>query len=179
MNKKKKNQLCFFFFSRLGCIVYNNCTNYLRSSKSGIDEPVGEGGKGTTAGIQGGELAEGLHDAEGDDANDTKADDEGGGPAGGEGAAGADEEARADDAGEGHHGQVTGLEAALDAALGVNVAQVAITAARRLAIVVSLLMVVKVAGVAVDGVVVDEGWVVLVTAAHGVGRPGVYSTSIR
>jgi len=85
-----------------------------------INEAVAKGGKGAARGVQSGQLAQALHDGESEDADDAESDDQRGGTARRQRAAGADKKTRADDAGEGHHAEMARLEAALDTTVRVN-----------------------------------------------------------
>lgn len=81
---------------RQHCRPYNKIVPADSGAESGIDEAVAQFGEGARGWVQSGEFAEGLHDAEGDDADKAEADEQRSRAAGGEGAAGANEEARTD-----------------------------------------------------------------------------------
>ncbi|KAH9811192.1 hypothetical protein Tdes44962_MAKER10402 [Teratosphaeria destructans] len=94
----------------------------------GIQEAGRVGGEGAGDGEQDGHLAQGVDGAVHHDADEDEGDEEGGGPALGQGAAAADEQAGADAAADGDHLQVTALEvgelAVASAALDVEDAAV-------------------------------------------------------
>lgn len=84
-----------------------------------VDHALGEGDEGATTREEGGNFTEGLHDKEGDDTDDAKADDERGRATVTQSTTSTDEQTRANYAGEGHHGQMAVLEATLDAGIRV------------------------------------------------------------
>ena len=112
-----------------------------------VHEPIRQAGKRTAGGVQRRQLPQALHDAERDDTDHAEPDEQRGRTAVGQGAAGSNKQTRADDAGQGHHREMSRLEAALDAAVRVDGGEVALTGG----------------GI---GALVDEG-------ARGVGRVDV------
>ncbi|TKW50162.1 hypothetical protein CTA1_1092 [Colletotrichum tanaceti] len=105
-----------------------------RDAEALVDEAVRQPREGAARGVQRRELAEALHDAEGDDADDAEPDEQRRRPAVGERAARPDQQARPDDARQRHHAEVPRLEPPLDAAVRVKGREVA--GVRRVRVVV-------------------------------------------
>lgn len=90
------------------------------NGKWAIDEAFSQRDEGASTRKDGGDFTEGLHYGEGNNADNTEADDEGSRATIVEGATRANEETRSNDAGEGHHGKVPVFEASLDSRIRVN-----------------------------------------------------------